>query len=118
MENIKTFEDACTALKISFTPPEGLTKDELAYMKLKIIVKALNEGWEPNWNNWDEYKYYPWFIMGECNGSPGSGFSYNDCVYGLTCSGVGSRLCFKSQELSDYAGEQFQELYKDFFLIQ
>jgi hypothetical protein len=62
MKKIKTFEDACKALKINFTPAADLTKDELAYMKLKIIAKALNEGWVPNWNNWDEWKYYPWLL--------------------------------------------------------
>ncbi|WP_317899445.1 hypothetical protein [Aurantibacillus circumpalustris] len=117
MKKIKTFEDALKALKLGFTPPEGLSKDELAYMKLKIIAQALNDGWKPNWNNWDEWKYYPWFRMGDDGGSPGVGFSDND--YGLVYSNstVGSRLCFKSSELAEYAGKQFEELYKDYYLI-
>ena len=103
-DTIKTLEDACKALNIEFKPVEGLTKDELAYQKLKIIAKALNEGWEPNWNNWDEWKYYPWFRMGDRDGSPGVGFSCSGYGYVSGASSVGSRLCFKTRELAEYAG--------------
>ena len=67
-ERIKTFEDACREIgidaeawsrdKISL----GLEPDVLAFLKLRIIVKALNEGWEPQFIE-DEYRYYPWFIL-------------------------------------------------------
>lgn len=117
MKKIKTFEDACKALKLKFTTPAGLTKDEVAYLKLKIIAKALNEGWEPNWNNWDEWKYYPWFCMGDNGASPGVGFSYGGYDLVRTTSGVGSRLCFKTRELAKYAGQQFLEIYKDYMLV-
>jgi hypothetical protein len=49
-----------------------LTDDEKAYRLLKLLAKALNQGWTPDWNNHNEYKYYPWFEMG---GSPGFRFS-------------------------------------------
>ena len=67
-KRIKTFEDACHEIgidaeawnrdKISL----GLEPDVLAFLKLRIIVKALNEGWEPQFIE-DEYRYYPWFIL-------------------------------------------------------
>lgn len=67
-ERIKTFEDACREIgidaeawsrdKISL----GLEPDVLAFLKLRIIVKALNEGWEPQFTE-DECRYYPWFIL-------------------------------------------------------
>ena len=67
-ERIKTFEDACREIgidaeawnrdKISL----GLEPDVLAFLKLRIIVKALNEGWEPRFTE-DECRYYPWFIL-------------------------------------------------------
>jgi hypothetical protein len=118
MKKIKTFEDACKALNINFTPPGELTKDEVAYLKLKIIAKALNDGWIPNWNNWDERTYYPWFRMGNNGASPGVGFSYYGCDYGAANSTVGSRLCFKSSELAKYASTQFESIYKDYLLIE
>lgn len=78
-----------------------------------VIVKALNEGWEPNWDDSDEYKYFPWFYLS--GGS--SGFRYGDYDRWITFSTVGSRLCLKSGELAKYAGEQFTEVYKKFMII-
>ena len=34
----------------------------IAYLKLRIIVAALNEGWEPKFEK-GEYRYYPWFYL-------------------------------------------------------
>ena len=54
--------------------------------------------------------------MGVVSGS-GSGFSYYDCVFTYSRSSVGSRLVFKSRDLAKYAGQQFEDIYKGFFLI-
>lgn len=91
---------------------KGLEADEVAYRIIKLLAKSLNQGWTPDWNDEDQWKYYTWFYMG---GS--SGFRYDD--YGLqhSNSNVGSRLCFKSAELAKYAGETFTEVYKQFMLI-
>ena len=72
-----------------------------------VIIKALNDGWIPDWNDDNQYKYCPWFYLGE-------GFSYYS--YGLYSadSCVSSRLCLKSKELAIYAGQQFREIYKKF----
>ena len=118
MDRVKTFEDACNEL--------GIQKSELAvsgeiesdfrsisaYAKLIIIARSLNEGWVPDWANDSQYKYYPWFDM-----SSGSGLSYDDFDNLRSGSTVGSRLCFKSSELAVYAGKQFIDVYKDFFII-
>lgn len=114
---IKTFEDACKATGTEFNPPKGLSKDVIAYMKLCIIAKALNEDWKPDWHNHDERKYYPWFWMGDPGEKGSVGFSCSGYDYVSTGSAVGSRLCFKSRGLAIYAGEQFTEIYKEFYLI-
>jgi hypothetical protein len=121
MAKIKTFEAACKALKLD---PKKVLPDVTAYpkhhqeamiahAKLVIIVEALNEGWKPNWKNglWD--KYYPWFDL-----SSGSGLSFDVCDDRISGSTVGSRLCFKSRELAKYAGKQFEDLYKKYFLLK
>lgn len=41
-----------------------------------IIVKALNEGWVGDWNNSNEYKYYPWFYLGK-------NFRCYGCILGI-----------------------------------
>lgn len=119
-EKIKSFEDACQLLGIETKLPEVSTlpqshqKAIIAHYKLVIIADAINEGWKPNWDNWNERKYYPWFHMGS---SSGSGFSYYDCDDWTAASGVGSRLCYKTWELAKYVGETFIDLYKDYFLL-
>ena len=123
MDRVKSFDDACDALGMTTTKTncgnitsvvltQGDQKSIDAYGKLIIIARALNEGWTPDWKNSSQYKYYPWFDL-----SSGSGLSFSG--YGSQCSNsfVGSRLCFKSRELAEYAGKQFIDLYKEFFII-
>lgn len=104
-QNRKDFEKSC----------KGLEPDEIAYRMAKLVCIVFNEGWLPDWTNSNEYKYYPYFKMGS---SSGVGFSFLDYVRWSTCSGIGSRLCFKSRELAIYAGKTFeQEIYKQLFTI-
>jgi len=112
---IETFEDACEKLGInpqdsSFTVSQP---DEIAYRKLKIIISVINEGWVPDWNNSRERKWYPWFNL-----SSGFGFAvsyYNSTgTYTIACS----RLCFSSEEKSNYVGKQFIDLYETFLTIK
>jgi hypothetical protein len=117
---IKTFEDACK--KVNTDPAklpdvsgilEEFAKPIIAAYKLLIIYKAINNEWKPDWSNWDQYKYYPWFEVL----SSGFGFSYSTYGYVNARTGVGSRLCFESEEKAKYAGNQFLQLYKDFLTI-
>jgi hypothetical protein len=89
-----------------------LPKDEKAYRLLKFLVKSLNQGWTPDWASSNENKYFPWFEM---RGS--SGFRFVGYVYWSSVSDVGSRFCFKTRELAEYAGKQFESVYKDFMVI-
>jgi len=92
----------------------GITGHQLYYQKIVLIAKALNEGWVPDWGNSSEYKYRPWFDMG---GTSGSRFSYFDFDYDDSISCVGSRLCFKTRALAEFAGKTFINEYKDFMLM-
>ena len=38
-------------------------RDLTAFLKLRIITAALNQGWAPDWTNSNEWKYYPWFCL-------------------------------------------------------
>ena len=117
-ERIKTFDDVLLELQIiprDFAQQcEGLSKDEVAYRKIKLIVQAFNEGWTPDWTNGQWDKYYPWFKMGSPSGG---GFSYDVCDGWRAVSGVGSRLCFKSADLAKHAGKLFESIYKDFLTL-
>lgn len=92
-----------------FTAP-GDTKDETAYKVIKAVVEVLNEGWKPNWSNYDERKYMPWFDEKE----PGFGLSCGDCGGWTTDAAVGSRLCYKSRELCEHGVKLLETYYTDF----
>lgn len=111
-DRVKTYGDACEVLGISseIIGYDEMNEDEIAYIKLKTIIKALNEGWKPNWDDTNEAKYYPWFYM---NGP--SGFRLDYVYYSYHRSVVGSRLCFQKREVAEYAVKQFFDLYKTFF---
>ena len=120
---IKTFEDACKALNVDATilnvenVPTKHQAALAAHYKLVIIAEALNGGWQPNWKNHSERKYMPWFdvISSDENGS-GLGLSFDVVGYRGTYTFIGSRLCFVSEEVAEYAATQFKELYEAYYL--
>lgn len=148
-ERVKTFEDACRELgedhpfvlayqNTNLRDPEVAeeNRDILAYMKLRIIAAALNEGWEPQFTE-DEWRWYPWFTLWTeeelseksdewkadrhlISTGDYAGFAYSNSVYAPSNSSAtfGSRLCFKSEALATYCGKQFISLWADFNLIK
>lgn len=112
-ERIKTIDDAYDAIgEVRPTDDDfkerGFTPDEIRRRHLKVIAKALNEGWEADMYNTEQRKYYPWFEVGS------SSFAFSDTGYGYSdaYAGDASRLCFKSAELARYAGQQFTTLFE------
>lgn len=117
-KRVKSYADACAVLGIEPMNEEvlvklGFTGEEIARRKVGTIAEALNEGWVPNWNDTDEYKYYPYFYIEPNNFSASAGLSYASTANALTnaAASIGSRLCFKTSELARYAGKTFTELY-------
>lgn len=120
-ERIKTFEDACNALGDEHTlvtqyrltaaayKGDPMTEDFIAFLKLRIIAAAINEGWEPTFDK-DEERWYPWFKIKQ----GGLVFAFAYGAGSLSGTGYGVRLVFKSKELAEYAGKQFVDIYKDF----
>lgn len=150
MDRIKTFKDACNELgsdhplvlayqntNLRDEDVADKNKDIIAYLKLRIIVAALNEGWEPQFIP-VEYRWSPYFILytkdeidemdeetrarvvyrSDDVADAVGGVSYASAYSGSACvnAGIGSRLAFKSDELAEYAGKQFIEIYADFML--
>lgn len=142
-ERIKTFADAAKAVGIE-DPEEweeqysDLEPDVLAYFKLRIIAKALNEGWEPKFIP-GEYRWTPYFLLytkeeidkmnakakarvvyrSYSGAHAGGGVSFASARYGsaYVYAYLSSRLAFKSEELAEYAGKQFLDIYADFCFI-
>lgn len=123
-DRVKTYEDACKVLGVEpineqNAKAQGFRSDEIARRKLETIAAALNEGWKPDWNNTDQYKYYPYFYIQENAKGKGSA--------GLSCAGtntaatssyayLGSRLCFYASRLARYASNQFTDLYEQILI--
>lgn len=141
MERVKTFKDACNELGIEHDKwvqdkkDLGLEADVIAYLKLRIIAAALNEGWKPQFTT-DEYRYFPWFYLytqseidemseeeksrvvyrsyHSANASGGVAYAYADYDSSYSSAHIGSRLAFKTRELAEYAGRQFVEIWADY----
>ena len=107
-QEIKTMSDVYRVNGITklTTPPE--TKERY-YEDLILVAKALNGNWKPDWNDINEYKWFPYFQV-----SSGFRFSYanTNYDYGLTFTRIGSRLCFKNKQIAEYAGKIFIEQYE------
>lgn len=147
-DRIKTFEDALKELDsthplveeyYAISPIIGeMSKELLAYLKLRIITAALNEGWQPQytkdekrWDSWhylytqEEYDKLSKEDKSRCvqrsggNSGAYSGLAYSFASYASSgsYSTNGGRLIFRSEELAAYAGRQFIDLYADFLLL-
>ena len=138
MERVKTFEDACEVLGEDHQYVKAYRewmriyyaecKDITAYLKLRIICAALNEGWMPTFSD-GECRYYPWFyiytkeeyeklnedekkkfrVVGRSNSSA---YAHHASSYLGTRSG--SQIAFKTRELSEYCAEQFIDIWAEF----
>jgi len=90
------------------------TVDEWAYRMLKVVAKALNGEWTPDWSNTSQAKWYNYFRVLPS----GAGFSYslahNDHV---EYTRLGSRLYFESQKKAQHAAKYFENLYIKYLLI-
>lgn len=118
-ERIKTYEDACRELgrkpyDEARLTGMGLDSKDIAYLKLTVIVEALNEGWIPDVCDINVYRWFPYFRP---NDSPSSfAFRGSVCDDEDAFAGCGSRLALKNEELANYCGRQFIDLWKEFLL--
>lgn len=116
IDRIKTWEDVLKE--------KGLDEDEVlthknpktkkqkfqnACDKLQLIHEVLNEGWIPDFNNTNQYKYYPWFKK------VGGRWVYDCyCYCGDYGAIVGFGFYLKNSELSIYSGNQFLDIWVDY----
>ena len=145
MDRVKTFHDAVVELgndnplvqqykQIYSEFGDMMDTDIIAYLKLRIITAALNEGWEPRYPE-DERRYYPYIglitkdqydrlpddekkhsvIRSGHNTSADGVFVFAHTRICLAnSSAYNMRLAYKTRELAEYAGKQFLNIWADF----
>lgn len=149
-ERVKTFEDACKELGEDHklvqqfkAIQEAIAEDKeaTAYFKLGIITAALNEGWEPDFTNVDEYRYYHYLYLwtkeeledkdeawkddhnlqlwvggGSSNygADCGLAFAASANAWSVAAATLSARLAHKTEELAIYSGKQFTELWTNY----
>jgi hypothetical protein len=128
---INSFEVACSVkgydpakvLPDASVYPEHHRAALMGVAKMFIITEAINyvdnsnQDWEPDFNDGDEEKHYPWADMEVDSNNP-SGFRLNAvyCAYSFAC--VGARLVYKSEDGARHAFTQFESVYKDIFVLE
>ena len=147
-DRVKTFNDAVEELGEeheavkAYRAVEWYLRTQMsdikAYLQLRIITAALNEGWEPQFVK-GEYRWYGWYDLiskedyealsdeekGRCvgrssyNADANGGLVYSNASNASSYSyaSVSSRLAFKSEKLAEYAAKQFIEIYANFCFI-
>ena len=141
-ERIKTFEDACNELgeenvlvqayrtaEFNTSGNQNDVSDVFAYLKLRVIAEALNEGWEPQFTT-DEYRWYPWFYlytqeeidkMDEEKKKNlwlfGLASAFSTSAWSYSPSGFSARLAVKSEALAKYFGQQFIDIWSDYVAL-
>lgn len=140
-ERVKTFEDACEELGENNTLVQAYRttafsmsdiSDVVAYLKLRIISAALNEGWKPQYTS-QEGRWYPWFDLlteDELENKSDEWKTDNKCLLVRCSSNCGlvysfsswsgsnayysARLAVKSEELAEYFGKQFIDIWAEY----
>jgi hypothetical protein len=120
-KKIASYEDACKELGLN---PENLPivdalpeKDRnsiIAYHKLIVITRALNQGWEADFSNHNQWKYWNYFWVD----TAGFVYAYTNTTATAATAIIGSRLCFEKYEIAQYARESFKSLYEQFLFIK
>lgn len=144
-ERVKTFDDAVAILGndnqavIDYyaIAEKTCTKDILAFAKLRVIAEALNEGWKPKFDD-NEVRYYPYFYVYTKNEyerlnkdekksfhEHNNSYIIGDIFYAYAYSipshinlYYSSRLAFRTQELAEYCGKQFIDIWSDYLFIK
>ena len=145
-DRIKTFNDAYHELGDkhelvraynNLIVSNCMSKDIIAYAKLRIIAEALNEGWKPTFDD-GEHRYYPMIyiytkedyeelsenkkkeliVVGnskiKLNENCGNIYALEASTLSYSVFSNGYHLALRTWELSEYCGKQFIDIWAEF----
>lgn len=114
------FEEACLSLGITNSVPEVSLLPErdqkaiTAFYMLSVIIQWVNEGWQANFKDYTQRKWYPYFYLD----NSGLSASYAAYVFSYATTAVGARLAFKSKSSAIEWAKKLLPLYEDYLLIK
>lgn len=118
-ERVRTFEDACEELgsdhelvmEYKILSSIGVSKNILAMVKLKIITKALNEGWPDNADEieWRERKYFPYLRTRK------EGNMLLSHISSMSADHFGSPFYYRTGALAKYSVNTFTDIWTDLY---
>jgi len=113
-KDITCFEDCCEITGDNPNDPRFNTSDEDDNInrRLKVVMKAYNGDWKPDWNNNSQRKYYIYWEF-----VSGAGFRLGYVCHVYSYSSVGSRLSFESYEKAEHAATKMTSFFNQ-YLIQ
>lgn len=105
------------------------SKDIIAFAKLKVIAEALNEGWKPKYDIFDDSYYTSFDFITEEEYEKLKENEKKKCLVfslpnkevkiaivssklSVTCEAY--KISLKSRELAEYLGQQFKGIWKDY----
>lgn len=111
---ITTYSEVCKRLKEDEITekdfkylPSYMIKKLVAYARVKQLEKLFNEDFIKDWNNSNQYVYYPYFEF-----KKGSWGFYG--VFDCSCGSYGWVGFFKDEKTANYVGKTFlKEIYED-----
>jgi hypothetical protein len=112
-DRIKTIEDVLEYHGMDsetfFVKKYGSMERKYQILKLiELTIEALNDGWKPDFTDHNQRKYYPYFEY------KNDSLCFDDCfTYRIML--VPSALLLKSEKLARYIGEEFIDLYKEYY---
>ena len=118
-KKILTFENACEKMNLDPLKLPDVSslqaryrKSVVACYKLRIIFEAVNNGWIPDWENRNQGKFFPWFVI-----LP-SGISFTSVHSGtdFTHTSSGALFCTNTKMKAIYIGIQFKKEYQEYLL--
>jgi len=106
---IKSYEDASTYLYGKVLDVNTPNIKSSSFSKLEIIIKALNDGWDPR--QFQSY-FYPTFVIED------NEFKFKDIKQGKYSDifPFSNVFKFRDAELAKYCATQFINLWKDFYV--
>lgn len=102
--------------------PARLRRGMLATLNAQVLTEVINNNdpkvpaFKPDYNNNNQYKWFPWCIGGDSTGS-GFRFGGSHFVWTLTPASGGARFALRDKARVEHVKKYFPDVYKELYLM-